>query len=109
MVFPHGARPDRRWGLHEIPALRRQFGLDKIGLAKHVVGMIGWLQTNKRWDILLSNWEAIHDEIEQHTGEDWDLLAAGAMRDPNDTFHYESWKMEVELLASKGLAHYLEF
>jgi len=109
MVVPHGARSDKRWGVHEIPALRREFGLDNIGLADHVVGMIGWIQSNKRWDILLSMWEEIHDEIKSHTGQQWDLLAAGAMRDPNHRQDYEDWKSDVQVLAGKGLAHYHEF
>lgn len=88
MVVPHGARPDRRWGVHEIPHLREELGLDKIGLAEHVVGMIGWIQTNKRWDILLSMWEEIREEILRRTGQRWDLLAAGAMRDPNHRSTY---------------------
>jgi len=95
--------------VHEIPALRKEFGLDKIGLADHVVGMIGWIQSNKRWDILLSMWEEIHDEIKSHTGQQWDLLAAGAMRDPNHRQDYEDWKSDVQVLAGKGLAHYHEF
>jgi len=109
MVVPHGARSDKRWGMHEIPALRKQFGLDNIGLADHVVGMIGWIQSNKRWDILLSMWEEIHDEIKRRTGKEWDLLAAGAMRDPGHREDYEEWKTEVEMLAEKGIAHYHEF
>ncbi len=109
MVVPHGARPDKRWGMHEIPTLRKEFGLDRVGLADHVVGMIGWIQSNKRWDILLSMWEGIHNEIKERTGQDWDLLAAGAMRDPNHTQDYEDWKKEARVLEGKGLAHYHEF
>ncbi|GAB4342703.1 MAG: hypothetical protein Kow0099_20440 [Candidatus Abyssubacteria bacterium] len=109
MVVPHGARPDRRWPPGEIPLLREQFGLNNIGLADHVVGMIGWIQSNKRWDILLSMWEEIHDEILRRTGEEWDLLAAGAMRDPQHKEDYHEWKTEVEILADKGIAHYHEF
>jgi 1,2-diacylglycerol 3-alpha-glucosyltransferase len=109
MVVPHGARSDKRWGLHEIPLLRRQLGLDKIGLADHVVGMIGWIQSNKRWDILVSMWESIHNEINELTGQDWNLLAAGTMRDPNYRQDYEKWKLEVQILEGKGLAHYHEF
>jgi glycosyltransferase involved in cell wall biosynthesis len=109
MVVPHGARCDKRWGVHEIPAIRKQFGLDTIGLADHVVGMIGWIQSNKRWDILLSMWEDIHNEVKARTGQDWDLLAAGAMRDPNHRQDYEEWKTEVKSLESKGIAHYYEF
>jgi len=109
MVVPHGARADKRWGIHEIPELRRQFGLNKMGLAEHVVGMIGWIQSNKRWDILLSMWENIHDEIKGRTGQNWDLLAAGAMRDADHRQDYEEWKAEALALESKGLAHYYEF
>ncbi|MBW1777383.1 MAG: glycosyltransferase [Deltaproteobacteria bacterium] len=109
MVVPHGARPDKRWGVHEIPALRKAFGLERIGLADHVVGMIGWIQSNKRWDILLSMWEDIYREIKDRTGLDWDLLAAGTMRDPNHRKDYEEWKTEVRSLESKGIAHYYEF
>ncbi len=109
MVVPHGARPDRRWGVADIPALRREFGFDRRGVAEHLVGMIGWIQSNKRWDILLSMWEEIHNEIRERTGQDWDLLAAGAMRDPHHAKDYEAWKSSAELLWSKGIAHYHEF
>jgi len=109
MVVPHGARPDKRWGLHEIKALRAEFGFDRIGLSDHIVGMVGWIQSNKRWDILLSMWEEIHDEILRKSGQDWDLLAAGIMRDPDHRRDYEEWKSEIEALAEKGLAHYHEF
>jgi len=109
MVVPHGARPDRRWGVHEIPELRREFGLDALGLADHLVGMVGWIQTNKRWDILLSMWEEIHHEIRMRTGQEWDLLAAGTMRDPNHRRDYEEWKSDLFALKEKGIAHYHEF
>ena len=109
MVVPHGARSDKRWGVHEIPGLRRENGLDQTRLADHVVGMIGWIQSNKRWDILLSMWEEIHHEIKSRTGQEWDLLAAGAMRDPNHQRDYEEWKSEVLTLENKGIAHYHEF
>ena len=109
MVVPHGARPDRRWGVHEVPSLRAELGLDKTDLAEHVVGMIGWIQANKRWDILLSIWEEIHDTIQQRCGQEWDLLAAGAMRDPNHKAQYESWKSAILRLQDKGIARYYEF
>jgi glycosyltransferase involved in cell wall biosynthesis len=109
MVVPHGARADKRWGLHEVPALRKEFGLDRTDLAEHVVGMIGWIQSNKRWDILLSMWEEIHHEIKARTGQEWDLLAAGTVRDPEHRKDYEEWKAEVQTLQRKGIAHYYEF
>lgn len=109
MVVPHGARPDRRWGLEEVRRIRKELGLDQLGLADHLVGMIGWIQANKRWDILLSMWEEIHQEILRATGQEWDLLAAGAMRDPRDQPHYEAWKGAALELEKKGIAHYFEF
>jgi hypothetical protein len=83
MVVPHGARPDRHWGPEEIPALRHELGLDRVPhLSSHLVGLIGWIQSNKRWDILTSMWEEIAIELRERTGQEWDLLAAGTMRDP---------------------------
>ncbi len=109
MVVPHGARPDMRLGIHEIPAIREELGFDKMGLADHLVGMIGWIQSNKRWDILLSMWEEIHEQIKLRCGMEWDLLAAGAMRDPNHQGDYERWKAGALDLQLKGIAHYYEF
>jgi len=110
MVVPHGSRSDKRWGLHEIPQLREELGLDNVPtLSENIVGMVGWIQSNKRWDILLSMWEEIHDEVLGRTGQEWDLLAAGAMRDPHHKADYENWKAEALALEQKGLAHYYEF
>jgi glycosyltransferase involved in cell wall biosynthesis len=110
LVVPHGARPDRHWGPDEIPALRHELGLDRVPhLSSHLVGLIGWIQSNKRWDILTSMWEEIATELRGRTGQEWDLLAAGTMRDPAHREDYERWKSEVEVLEQKGLAHYYEF
>ena len=110
MVVPHGSRADRRWSVKEVPMLRKELGLDRTPhLAKHLVGLIGWIQSNKRWDILTSMWEDIAEAIRKQTGQDWDLLAAGSMRDPADKAEYEKYKRQVEVLEQKGLAHYYEF
>ena len=110
MVIPHGARSDKRWGVEDIPALRTELGLDKLPyLGNHLVGLVGWIQSNKRWDILTSMWEDIALEIEKRTGQQWDLLAAGMMRDPNHLSDYKQYRQEVEILEQKGLAHYYEF
>ena len=110
MVVPHGARPDKRYSLAEVVELREELGLSHVPkLSTHLVGLIGWIQSNKRWDILTGMWEEIAVEIEKRTGEQWDLLAAGAMRDPNHKDDYEKYKEEIQFLASKGLAHYYEF
>ncbi len=110
MVVPHGARPDRRYSLAEVVELRKELGLDQLPyLSNHLVGLIGWIQSNKRWDILTSMWEEIAHEIHNRTGQEWDLLAAGIWRDPNHKRDYEKYKEEVQLLEKKGLAHYYEF
>ncbi len=110
MVIPHGARPDKSYTLAEVVELRKQLGLDKLGhLSTHLVGLIGWIQSNKRWDILTSMWEEIAHTIRERSGQDWDLLAAGTIRDPNHRTDYQKYKDQVQLLEKKGLAHYYEF
>jgi len=110
MVVPHGARSDRRYSLAEVVDLKEELGLSNLPhLSNHLVGLIGWIQSNKRWDILTSMWEEIAQEIRKRSGEDWDLLAAGTWRDPNHKQDYDKYKSEVNLLEKKGLAHYYEF
>ena len=110
MVVPEGARPDRRWGMEDVPALKEELGLDKVPyLGEHLVGMVGWIQSNKRWDILTSMWEDIHAEILDCSGQNWDLLAAGSMRDPNHQPDYNHYREQLKVLEGKGLAHYFEF
>ena len=78
MVVPEGARPDRRWGMEDVPALKEELGLDKVPfLGEHLVGMVGWIQSNKRWDILTSMWEDIHAEILNWTGTKLGPLGRG--------------------------------
>jgi glycosyltransferase involved in cell wall biosynthesis len=108
-VVPHGARSDKRWGIEEIPALKTELGLDELSLSDHLVGMIGWIQTNKRWDILLSIWDDIHDEIKEKCGQKWELFAAGTIRDPNHQRDYILWKSDVLDLQSRKKAYYYEF
>jgi 1,2-diacylglycerol 3-alpha-glucosyltransferase len=110
MVVPHGARPDKLWMTEKIPELRKTIGLDKYPyVSNHLVGLVGWIQSNKRWDILISMWEDIVKEIYDRTGVEWDLLAAGTMRDENHKQDYQKYKTEIEILEKKGLAHYYEF
>lgn len=110
MVVPHGARPDRRWGVKDVKALRKELGLDSVPhLGEHLVGMVGWIQSNKRWDILTSIWEHIQAEILKRSGQNWDLLAAGAMRDPNHLADYHYYREQLKVLEKKRLAHYFEF
>jgi glycosyltransferase involved in cell wall biosynthesis len=108
MIIPHGARPDFRWGIDEVDDLKRELGLGEF-VDKHIIGLVGWIQSNKRWDILTSMWEDIYHEIREETGEEWFLFAAGSMRDPNHKSDYEKYVSEIKLLESEGLARYFEF
>ena len=110
MIVPHGARVDKNWNESEIPKLKEELGLNKIKhLSNNLVGLVGWIQSNKRWDILTSMWEEINKEIKVKTGEDWDLLAAGIVRDANHLEDYNNYKKSLEILENKGVAHYYEF
>ena len=110
MVIPHGARADRMCRPADIPRLKTELGFDKFPyLRNHLVGLVGWIQSNKRWDILTSMWEDIATEIQRRTGKDWDLLAAGEWRDPAHQADFERYTHELELLEGKGLAHFYEF
>lgn len=110
MVIPHGARPDRRWPPYEVPMLKKELGLDKIPfLGPNLVGLVGWIQRNKRWDILTSMWEEITEEIKARNGQQWQLLAAGEVRDPDDLQEYASYRAQIEALQAKGLAYFYEF
>jgi len=110
MVIPHGARVDKNWNESEIQKLKEELGLNNIKhLSSNLVGLVGWIQSNKRWDILTSMWEEIIKEIKDRTGEDWDLLAAGTMRDPAHLEDYNNYKKSLKILENKGIAHYYEF
>jgi glycosyltransferase involved in cell wall biosynthesis len=115
MVIPHGARSDRRYGLEAIPTLKTELGLDKVlNSSTHIVGLVGWIQPNKRWDILTSIWEEIAEEIKnkckENGNQNWSLLAAGLVR--GDLFSrktYDKYREGIKKLEDKGLAHYYEF
>lgn len=110
MIVPHGARSDRSWDEKGIKKLREDLGLNKFEyLSDNIVGLVGWIQSNKRWDILTSMWEEILEEIKKRTGENWDLLAAGTIRDMAHMEDYNNYKKSLEILEKKGIAHYYEF
>jgi glycosyltransferase involved in cell wall biosynthesis len=110
MIVPHGARSDRSWDEKGIKKLREDLGLNRFEhLSDNIVGLVGWIQSNKRWDILTSIWEEILEEIKKRTGENWDLLAAGTIRDMAHMEDYNNYKKSLEILEKKGIAHYYEF
>jgi glycosyltransferase involved in cell wall biosynthesis len=108
MIVPHGARPDRRWGIDQTDDLKRELGLSEF-IDKRIIGLVGWIQSNKRWDILTSMWEDVYHEIRERSGEKWHLFAAGSMRDPNHRPDYEKYVEELKLLERGGTARYFEF
>ncbi len=108
MIIPHGARPDRKYAIDEVQRLKSELGLDVLQ-DKHIVGLVGWIQRNKRWDILTEMWGELHDVIKAANGEEWVLLTAGEMRDPNDKGECEKYLASVRLLEQKGLAHFYQF
>lgn len=108
MIIPHGARPDRKYAIDEVQRLKSELGLDVLQ-DKHIVGLVGWIQRNKRWDILTEMWSELHDVIKAANGEEWVLLTAGEMRDPNDKGECEKYLASVRLLEQKGLAHFYQF
>ncbi|MGE5329431.1 MAG: glycosyltransferase [Deltaproteobacteria bacterium] len=110
MVVPHGARDDMRFPPSEVPEIKKEFGFDKLpNGGKHIAGLIGWIQPNKRWDIVASIWEEVFEEVYDRTGEKWTLLGAGAMRDPAHKKDYLDYKRMIKNLEKKEMAHYHEF
>ena len=108
MIVPHGARPDFRWAIDKVDDLKLELGLgDFVG--KHIIGLVGWIQSNKRWDVLTSMWQEIYYDIRENTGKKWFLFAAGSLRDPNHRQDYERYLEEVRLLETEGMARYFEF
>jgi len=108
MIIPHGARPDFRWAINEVDNLKRELNLGEF-VDNHIIGLVGWIQSNKRWDILTSMWEDIYHEIREKTGEEWILLAAGTLRDPHHKTDYQKYISGVKLLESEGYAKFFEF
>jgi hypothetical protein len=106
VVIPHGARPDK---LNLDPEdCKRRLGLHEL-VGKPVLGLIGWIQTNKRWDLILDQWEDLRRQVLEQTGQEWMLLCAGNMRDPNDTAFFEMCRAKAQDLERRGMARYVEF
>lgn len=107
-VVPHGARADRRYGDHEIDGLKKELGLGDL-VGKHLAGLVGWIQPNKGWNLVIDMWEEIHDTVHSKTGEDLLLFAAGDVRDPEHVQTYEKYREGIKGLYEKGLAKYYKF
>ncbi len=108
MIVPHGARPDKRFGIDEVERLKQELGLGKLR-GKHIIGLVGWIQSNKRWDIMTDMWDEVHEEICRETGQEWVLLGAGDIRDPHHHQDFKRYVDGVRLLEEKGIAHFFRF
>jgi len=108
MIVPHGARPDRRYAIDQVDQLKEELGVGHLR-GKHIIGMVGWIQANKRWDIVAGMWDSVCEEIRRKTGLDWVLLAAGDIRDPHDRAEFERYVEGVRLLEEKGIGHFYRF
>jgi glycosyltransferase involved in cell wall biosynthesis len=106
IVVPHGARPDKL--ALDAEGCKHRLGLNEL-VGKPVLGLIGWIQTNKRWDLILDQWEDLRREVLGRTGQEWMLLCAGNMRDPNDTAFFEMCRAKAQELERRGIARYVEF
>ena len=107
-VIPHGTRADRRYGDHEIDGIKGELGLSEFK-GRRIAGLVGWIQSNKRWDIVLDCWEDIQETIRSITGENWLLFAAGDMRDPRDKPDFDRYRAMLDALEKNRLAKFLRF
>jgi len=107
-VVPHGARPDRRYSVEDVDSLKSELGLGHLR-GRRLIGLVGWIQSNKRWDIMTSMWDEIREEIRRRTGEEWLLLGAGDVRDPADLEAPGRYVDGVRLLQEKGIGHFYRF
>lgn len=108
MIVPHGARPDKRWGADEIDNLKDELRLGDLK-GHRLVGLVGWIQNNKRWDIVTRIWPEMYAKMLEATGEEWILFAAGEMRDPNHRREYEMYLDQLRELESRHMAKFFPF
>jgi len=107
-VVPHGARPDRRYGDEEINALKEELGLKEL-IGKHIVGMVGWIQDNKKWDAVINLWEPIEKMINKKTDQSWLLFGAGDIRDEDHMTECSGWIEHLKQMEEKGIGKYFKF
>ena len=108
MIVPHGARPDKRWGADQIDGLKDELGLGDLK-GHHLVGLVGWIQNNKRWDIITRIWPEMYQKILEATGDEWVLFAAGEMRDPHHRRDYDLYLEEMRGLEKRHMGRFYPF
>lgn len=107
-VVPHGARPDIRFGPDQSDALKDELGLFDLR-GRRLAGLVGWIQSNKRWDIVIDMWPEIEQIVYGRTGESWVLFGAGTWRDPNHKPDYDRYVAGLRDLEANGTGRYYEF
>jgi len=108
VIIPHGARPDYAYPPGIADVLKEELGLSALK-GKRLAGLVGWIQNNKRWDVVIDMWEEVHSEIVARTGERWLLFGAGDMRDPAHKKDFEAYVGGLRELEKKGLACFYRF
>jgi len=107
-VIPHGARPDVRFSPEQTDTLKDDLGLSDLK-GRRLAGLVGWIQDNKRWDIVIEMWPEIEQIIYGRTGESWVLFGAGTWRDPHHKPQYERYVAGLRALEERGVGRFLEF
>ena len=107
-VVPQGARPDRHYDPQHIDGIKDELGLGDLK-GKHLVGLVGWIQENKRWDIVTNLWPEIHHSICMQTGEEWLLFAAGDINDPLYQENFDYYVDQIRALERIGQARFYQF
>ncbi len=107
-VIRHGVMP------HYANKYKRKEVLEELGLqdlqSKNIALLVGWIQSNKRWDYVLEQWPDIAARLKAEHGGDWVLLAAGKLRDPaNHQRAYERYMGLLAPLIKQGLGRFYEF
>ena len=105
IIIPHGARPDK---LSFNKNAKQNLGIKELQ-NKKVLGILGWIQPNKRWDIIIDVWEEISKEIYKKTKEKWILFCAGtALLHENERI-LQKFIHKIRKLEKKGLAKFYRF
>lgn len=107
-VIPQGARPDRHYSPQLIDGIKDELGLSDLK-GKRLAGLVGWIQENKRWDIVTNLWPEIHHSICMQTGEEWLLFAAGDINDPLSRQDFEHYVDQIRALEKIGQARFYQF
>ena len=107
-VVPPGARPDRHYSPRDVDSIKDELGLSDLR-GKRLMGLIGWMHGNKRWDIVTNIWAEVQETINMQTGEEWLLFAAGDAHQRLNIGDFGHLISEIISLEHRGLARFYQF